>query len=83
MLCLAGLPLLDQVSEFWFTLHQHISISASTFQSHAPVLTCFLISMSFSLQCLRRVGLFPEYLITGREIQKATGNLCEEEEPAP
>lgn len=80
MLCLVGLPLLDQVSCFSFF---SISISSSTSLNFAQVLKYFPVSMSSSLQCLRRAGLFSEYLVTGREIQKATGNLCEEEEPAP
>lgn len=52
-------------------------------QMLARVLKCVLISMSSSLQCFRRFGLFSEYVITRREIKKATGNLCAEEEPAP
>lgn len=62
--------------------HQ-ININSSTVSVLGQMLQCLLLYIYSSLQCLRSSGLFSEYLITGWEIEKATSNLCEEEEPAP
>lgn len=62
--------------------HQ-INISSSTVSLLGQMLQCFLPYISSSFQCLRSSGLLSEYLITGWENEKATSNLCEEEEPAP
>lgn len=62
--------------------HQ-INTNSSTTSMLGHMLQYHLLYIYSSLQCLRSSGLFSEYLITGWETEKATSNLCEEEEPAP
>lgn len=59
------------------------NITGSTISMLGQILQCLHPYIHSSLQCLRGFGVFSEHLITGWEIEKATSNLCKEEEPAP
>lgn len=63
--------------------NHHVNINTSTISALGQMLQCRLPYIYSSLQCLGSFGLFSECLLTGQEIEKATSNLCEAEEPAP
>lgn len=62
-------------------MHQ-INMNTSTIPVLSQRLQCRPLYIYSSLQRLRSFGILSEYLITSWEIEKATSNLCEEEEPA-